>query len=304
MAVPGFQTFFLPTLRVLADGGERRARDARDAVADVLALTDEERQEAVPTGQAKYDNRAAWAQTYLYQAGLVTRPRRGVLTITPEGRRLLDSGVEALTIADLEAYDSFREFKERRRTSTTRMSGDADSDSGDATLSSPEERIAEAVSEQQASLAGELRTRFRDLSPRAFEILIVRLLSKMGYGTTETSDHTGGSGDEGIDGIIRKDALGLDRVYMQAKRYVDNSVGPEAINAFYGALQRKGADRGVFITSSSFTAGARRAEQDFRTIVLVDGERLAELMIEHEVGVQVDHTVVLKKVDEDFFEDL
>ena len=126
----------------------------------------------------------------------------------------------------------------------------------------------------------------------------------MGYGTAEADQRTGRSGDEGIDGIIHRDALGLDRVYLQAKRYTETAVGPEAINAFYGALQRKRADRGVFITSSTFTTGARAAEQDFRTIVLIDGPMLARLMVDHGVGVQVASTHTLKRLDQDYFDEL
>lgn len=126
----------------------------------------------------------------------------------------------------------------------------------------------------------------------------------MGYGTADTGKHTGRSGDEGIDGIIHRDALGLDRVYLQAKRYTGNAVGPEAIHAFYGALQRKGADRGVFLTSSTFTTGARAAERDFRTIVLIDGPMLARLMVSHDVGVQVASTHVLKRLDQDYVDSL
>lgn len=141
-----------------------------------------------------------------------------------------------------------------------------------------------------AAVGSEIVAKVQTLTPAAFERLVLRLLVALGYGTDETAVHSGKSGDEGIDGIIYRDALGLDRVYMQAKRYVETAVGPESINAFYGALQRKGADRGVFITSSSFTAGARRAEEDFRNIVLIDGLELATLMTEHGVGVEVTST--------------
>lgn len=168
----------------------------------------------------------------------------------------------------------------------------------------PDELIANAEHANRAEVESDVLARVRELSPEAFERLVIRLLVAMDYGTAGTAEHTGRSGDEGIDGIIHRNALGLDRVYLQAKRYAENAVGPEAINAFFGVLQRKGADRGVFITSSTFTAGARAAERDFRSIVLIDGPMLARLMVDHSVGVQVASTHVLKRLDQDYFDAL
>lgn len=210
MGTPGFQKFFAPTLSVLSDGRPRRTREVADAVASRMSLSDADRAESIPSGQARYVNRATWAQSYLFQAGLITRPQRGVVAITSEGLRLVADRPESIDLGDLERFESFRAFRERRSGRRATVSH-LEPDGGDV-QDSPEERIEAAVAEHASSLAGELLARFPDLTPRAFEALIIRLLSRMGYGTTETAEHTGRSGDEGIDGIIRRDALGLDRV--------------------------------------------------------------------------------------------
>lgn len=310
MTVPGYESFMVPTLRVLADGEARTTRDAAAAAAALMGLSDDELLVSIASGQLTYLNRAQWAQTYLFQSGLITRPRRGVIVITDEGHAAVSSGVDAIDADYLRRYPKFQAFLERKGTrgrhgdtSPTRTVASIDATTS-VSDSTPEDLMSVAQNDNRASVESEVLARVLELSPTDFERLVIQLLTAMGYGTSDTSEHTGRSGDEGIDGIIRRDALGLDRVYMQAKRYTDNAVGPEAINAFFGALQRKGADRGVFITSSSFTGGARAAERDFQKIVLIDGSRLAELMVEHNVGVQVQQTFVLKRLDEDYFESL
>ncbi len=306
MTVPTYEEFMLPVLRVLADGQPRTTRAASEAAADLLALDAEARAETIPSGLATYVSRAQWAQTYLVQAGLLVRPKRGVVTLTDAGRALLAQNPARLNSAFLRRYPSFVEFVGRKQAPSTRAGAKAAEPA--ATSSSadlaPDELIANAEQANRAEVESDLLKQVRALSPAAFERLVINLLVAMGYGTADASEHTGRAGDEGIDGIIHRDALGLDRVYLQAKRYTENAVGPEAINAFYGALQRKGADRGVFITSSTFTTGARAAERDFRTIVLIDGPRLAELMVEHGVGVQVASTHTLKRLDQDYFDEL
>jgi restriction system protein len=305
MTIPTYEEFMLPVLRVLADGRPRTTRATSEAAADLLALDAEARVETIPSGLATYVSRAQWAQTYLVQAGLLVRPKRGVVTLTDAGRALLDQNPVRVDSAFLRRYPSFVEFVGRKQASGTRAG--AKTTEPAATSSSdlaPDELIAHAEQANRAEVESDLLTQVRALSPAAFERLVINLLVAMGYGTADASEHTGRAGDEGIDGIIHRDALGLDRVYLQAKRYTENAVGPEAINAFYGALQRKGADRGVFITSSTFTTGARVAERDFRTIVLIDGPRLAELMVEHGVGVQVASLHTLKRLDQDYFDEL
>lgn len=298
--VPNFQQFMMPTLRTVADGDPHATRDVAEAAADLLALPEEVREVRISSGGPAYLNKAFWAQSYLFQAGLLVRPRRGVVQITEAGRALLNDPPRTLDAKYLARYPSFVSFKARTRAGVA-PTNEATTDDTEA---SPEELLEQAVATNEADVASQLSARIQSLSPAAFERLVLRLLVALGYGTEATAIHAGKSGDEGIDGIINRDALGLDRVYMQAKRYTDNAVGPESINAFYGALQRKGADRGVFITSSTFTPGARRAEVDFRNIVLIDGEELARLMIKHDVGVEITATRSLKRVNEDFFDDL
>lgn len=304
MTVPTYEEFMLPTLRVLADGSERRTRDVASSAADLLGVTEAEREELISSGLPAYISRGQWAQTYLVQAGLIARPKRGVVAITDAGRAVLTSPPAKLDAAFLRNYPEFMEFLRRKRApSEGTDAADSVSSSADTDVA-PEELIGAAERANRAEVESDILATVRALDPAAFERLVIRLLVAMGYGTAETGRHTGRSGDEGIDGIIHRDALGLDRVYLQAKRYTENAVGPEAINAFYGALQRKGADRGVFITSSTFTTGARAAERDFRTIVLIDGPELARLMVEHGVGVQVASTHVLKRLDQDWFDEL
>ncbi len=307
MSVATYEAFMLPTLRALADGQPRSTRATSDAAADLLGLSQEARDETIPSGLLTYVSRAQWAQTYLVQAGLLTRPKRGIVTLTGAGRTLLAEGPDRVDSAFLRRYPSFVEFVSRKQTTAGSRASvtpdDAAAGSSPVDVA-PEELIANAEHANRAEVESDVLARVRELSPEAFERLVIRLLVAMDYGTAGTAEHTGRSGDEGIDGIIHRDALGLDRVYLQAKRYTENAVGPEAINAFFGALQRKGADRGVFITSSTFTAGARAAERDFRSIVLIDGPMLARLMVDHSVGVEVASTHVLKRLDQDYFDAL
>lgn len=312
MTVPGFEQFMLPTLRLLADGTPRPTRGAANEVARTMGLSDDDLSETIASGQKTYLNRGQWAQTYLFQAGLIERPRRGFVAISAEGRDALAVASDVVDISFLGRYPRFEQFRSRRGTrrrsdplSETPAAGDTTSlPAHDLSSSTPEDLMTAAQDENRASVEAEVLARVLELTPSDFERLILKLLTAMGYGTSDAAEHTGRSGDEGIDGIIRRDALGLDRVYLQAKRYTDAAVGPEAVNAFFGALRRKGADRGVFITSSTFTSGARAAERDFQKIVLIDGIRLAELMVEHNVGAQDQSTYVLKRIDEDYFESL
>ena len=307
MTVPTYEEFMLPVLRVLADGEPLTTRATSERAAELLGLDDDARAETIPSGISTYISRAQWAQTYLVQARLLTRPKRGVVVITNAGRALLAESPAHVDSAFLRRYPSFVEFVSRKQTQP-RARGAANASAEPAPSSTadlaPDELVANAEQANRAEVESDALAQVRVLTPAAFEQLVIDLLVAMGYGTAEAAQHTGRSGDEGIDGIIHRDALGLDRVYLQAKRYTDKGVGPEAVNAFYGALQRKRADRGVFITSSTFTPGARAAEDDFRTIVLIDGPMLARLMVAHGVGVQVASTHTLKRLDQDYFDGL
>lgn len=307
MTVPTYEEFMLPVLRVLADGEPLTTRAACERAAGSLGLDETDRAETIPSGNPTYISRAQWAQTYLAQAGLLARPKRGVVVLTDAGRALLAENPGRVDSALLRRYPSFVEFMGRKQTQPrarvrpAARPGLAPSSAADL---APDELVANAEQANRAEVESDALAQVRALNPAAFEQLVIDLLVAMGYGTAEAAQHTGRSGDEGIDGIIHRDALGLDRVYLQAKRYTESGVGPDAINAFYGALQRKRADRGVFITSSTFTPGARAAEHDFRTIVLIDGPMLARLMVDHGVGVQVASTHILKRLDQDYFDGL
>jgi restriction system protein len=299
MTVPDYQSMMAPLLQVLADGGERRWADVKDTAATKLAVNDVEREELLPSGrQSTFDNRIGWAATYLSQAGLIERPARGVLRITVRGLEALSSAGGAIDNAYLRRFPEFLEFKSRTHASTLPTSENAD-----ASEQTPEELIAAGYLALRADLTEQVRDRVAQVSPRFFEQLVVRLLVKMGYGGSlaDAGQAVGRSGDDGVDGIIKEDKLGLDVVYLQAKRWT-NTVGRPEIQAFAGSLMGQGASKGVFITTSRFSSEARDYVRRIdKRIVLIDGELLAELMIDHGVGVSEAATYVVNRLDEDFF---
>lgn len=306
MTVPGFQEFMLPILRMLSDDQPRRSADVVRAVADVLQLTEEDRGETIPSGQPVHMNRAHWAMSHMFHAGLISRPSRGIVQITRAGHEAVATRPERIDVAFLAGYPSYQEFRTRKG-SRTPSANDAPSTSridadGETT---PEDLMETAERENRANVESEVLARLHTLEPGAFERLVLKVLSAMGYGgRTGAVDHTGRSGDGGIDGIIRQDPLGLDRVYLQAKRYAsENSVGRPALQAFVGALHGQQADRGVLITTSTFSKDAAEYVRFLRErIVLIDGPQLAHLMVLHNVGVQDQSTYILKRMDEDYFE--
>lgn len=301
MAVPEYQSFMLPILRALEDGEALRWQDLREPCMREFALTAEDAAEQLDSGGSRLDNRIHWATTYLAQAGLLERPRRGYVRIAPRGREVLSKKPDRVDNRLLSRFPEFQEFRGRTRGPRTDP-GDANGVSLETT---PAEAISLAVQENAEALASELLQRVHKQEPEFLERLVLRLLTAMGYGGRENAaEHLGRAHDGGIDGVIRQDALGLDLVYVQAKRYaLDKSVGRPDMQAFVGALHGVGADRGVFITTGRFSAEAR----DYVTripsrIVLIDGPRLARLMIEYNVGAQDEQAFVLKRIDEDFFE--
>ena len=249
------------------------------------------------------DNRVGWALTYLSQAGLVERPSRGHLQITPSGQDVLVRYGDRVDLKVLEQFPSYLEFRDRTREA---KAGSDPSVEHAAAEVSPEDLLATAVAENKAALEGELLKRALSLDPRGFELLVLRLLAAMGYGKSGAVEHSGQSGDGGIDGIISQDPLGLDRIYLQAKQYAtDRTVGRPTLQAFAGALMSAQGDRGVFLTTASFTREAiEEARRVNLRIELIDGKRLAELMLRHGVGVQAKTSVTLYDLDEDFFEEL
>lgn len=303
MTVPKFHEFMLPVLRQLDDGAPRHWRDLRKRCIDEFQLTDADLAEEISSGMSRVDSRILWANTYLFQAGLLDRPRRGLVVITERGRDVLADPPDAITLSYLRRFPEFREFQAR-----TKKGDNAASQSAESTTtveSSPLESIADAVAEAKSDLEGELLKRIVAQPPEFLEQLAVKLLNKMGYGDAAGSEHRGRPGDAGIDGAIRQDALGLNTIYMQAKRYsLNHAVQRPDIQAFVGALHGAQADRGVFITTSRFTDGAREyTERIPNRIVLIDGQRLAQLMVQHDIGVEVRDTFVLKRIDEDFFDE-
>lgn len=304
MAIPDFQTLMRPVLQLLADGQVTRSREVKNMMADSFDLSAEERDQMLPSGRQRVmDNRVGWALTYLVQAGLAERPVRGQVRITDLGLEALQQHRERIDMKILEEYPGYRAFKERTK-EPAEVAPATDPTSREA--ATPEELIQSAISQNRALLEGEILQRALQLSPTGFEDLVMELLERMGYGRLGTVERTSASGDAGVDGVISQDPLGLDRIYVQAKRYaVDRAVDRPRIHEFAGALLGKQGDRGVFITTSRFTSGAQaEAERINARIELIDGPRLAELLVKYEVGVQPHQSVVLYRLDEDFLDSI
>jgi restriction system protein len=309
MAIPDYETLMLPVLRVAGNGQEHRIGDVVNQLARDLGLTEEEQLQRVPSGkQPTFANRVGWAKTYLVQAGLLEATKRAHFRITDRGKKSLAERPARIDDEYLSRFAEFVQFKERGRVPGTEASMSL-GETAPAPVQSetPDELLRSTVKQIEAALKKELLGRILAAPPAFFESLIVALLLAMGYGGSreEAGKIVGRSGDGGIDGVIDQDALGLDRVYVQAKRYVvENAVSEPEIRAFSGSLGAAKANKGVFVTTSYFTQPAQSfAERHPFKIVLIDGERLAALMIRHNVGVRVDETLYLKKMDEDFFAD-
>jgi restriction system protein len=306
MPIPDYQTLMLPVLRLAAEG-ETNIRDAEQRLADEFGLTEAEREQMLPSGRQRVlYNRIQWAKSYLGKAGMLSSPRRGYFIATPAGRELLTGNPKRIDNATLMAFPQFVEFiqpAESSDQSPAKVSGQKPADV--ATLETPEESIEAAHSTMQAALRTDLLERILLNSPDFFEQVIVNLLVAMGYGGSHrnAAAQLGRSGDGGVDGVINEDRLGLDRVYIQAKRYAPgNTVGRPEVQGFVGSLVGMGATKGVFVTTSTFSSGAiEYAKHLTQRIILIDGQRLADLMIEHNVGVRIARIVEFKRIDEDFF---
>lgn len=300
MAVPDFQSHMLPLLVFAGDGKVHSLVEAREELASGFGLTDADRAELLPSGrQRRFDNRVAWAKSYLEQAGLLTTPRRGHFQITERGRGLLKKKPGHIDIGLLEQYEEFRDFRNRK----TDPAADQQPSPPADLVATPEEALETAYQSIRSQLAQEVLARVKGASPSFFETLVVELLLRMGYGSgrAEASRAIGGVGDEGIDGIINEDRLGLDVIYIQAKRW-DGTVGRPEIQKFVGALHGKRARKGVFITTGSFSADARQyvSHIDPR-VVLIDGQALSNYMIDLNIGVTPRAAYELKRLDSDFF---
>jgi restriction system protein len=307
MAVPDFQSLMRPTLAVHQDRQSHTPTDLRDRLATQMHVSDEDRSVMLPSGrQSVFANRVAWAVTHMAQAGLLARPARGVTEITDRGARVLDQYPDRVDMKVLAQFPEYEEFRARTKQRKGQPPPDTRQGNGAGREDlSPREAIEDVIDSAHSAVAADLLARVLKQSPAFLEQLILRLLVKMGYGGLETAtEHLGAPGDAGLDGLIRLDPLGLDVVYVQAKRYTDRHVGRPDIQAFVGALHGAQASRGIFITTSRFSSDARvYAERVNVRLVLIDGPELAALMIEHDCGVIVEESFVLKQVDENFFEE-
>ena len=303
MTIPDFQTLMLPVLKA-SEQGEVKIGDVVEKLAGEFALTDEERASLLPSGrQTTFANRTHWAKSYLGKAGLIEATGRGRFQITPVGIKALRQNPGRIDIKYLDQFPEFRAFRSREGESDV---AGAATKATEATPLTPDETMRAAQQVLEGQLGNDLLDRILAASPDFFERLVVKLLTAMGYGgsTAEAARALGRSGDGGVDGVIDQDALGLDRIYVQAKRYArDNAVGSGAIRDFFGSLDRFKAAKGLFVTTSNFTAQAREtAEFLSKRIVLVDGIQLTRLMIRHGVGCRIEETLYIKHVDEEFFE--
>jgi restriction system protein len=306
LAIPDYQELMLPVLRV-ACRGETRVPVAADEIANLLNLSAEERNEFLPSGKQRLlHNRIHWAKFYMSKAGLIESPARGLFLATAAGRKLLADNPHALNVHFLKTIPAFAAFYDRNvQTEVDDMLEFRDTVSEN--IATPEEQIDGAQTLLHAALRSELLQRILDNPPAFFERVIVDLLVGMGYGGShdKAAQRLGKTGDGGIDGIIDEDRLGLDRIYVQAKRYAPgNSVQRPEIQGFVGSLVGLGATKGVFVTTSNFSSGANEFVRHLpQRVILINGARLSELMVEHGVGVRTTRTIAIKRLDEDFFDE-
>lgn len=302
MSIPDFQSVMRPVLEAVQDGAAIPLSALRECIADVFQLTEDERKARLPSGhQTVINNRVGWSRTYLNKAGLLTIPSKGMLQITDRGRQALANGPARITVAWLKQFPEFADFHAAKPQATEAqdvLAGAADNDE-----TTPDEQLADAHQALMQSLAEDLLAQVRAASPSFFEQLVIDLMLAMGYGGSrkDAGKATQATNDDGIDGIINEDKLGLDVIYLQAKRWRNTVHRPE-IDKFIGALTRQRARKGVFITTSDFSVGARDAALGLDIkVVLIDGVELARLMVENNLGVSVKEVYEVKQLDSDYF---
>jgi len=302
MPVPDYQSLMLPVLQALSDGETRKSTDVSAAVAAAQQLSDEDLAELLPSGkQTTFFNRANWAMTYLTQAGLLTRPKRGLYEITDRGRTALKSG-QTVNVKYLQRFPEFIAFNKRTHKGKPKATG-LDDDGSD--VATPTEQMEQGYQAIRAELAEALLEQVLACSPTFFEGLVVDLLVAMGYGGSrmDAGKAVGGTGDGGIDGVIKEDRLGLDEVCIQAKRLNGGTVGRDTVQAFAGSLEGRRADKGVFITTGTFSKQATEYVGLIqKRIILIDGQRLAELMMDYGIGVTDVTTYSVRRLDTDYFD--
>lgn len=303
MAVPGFQDLMLPFLQICRDGKERTVLEIGEIIADNLNLSEEDKEETMSSGQTKLYNRVAWVKTYFGKSGLLVFPSRGKFKITQRGLDLLTTNPSLINIKTLSQYPEFLEFQNK----SNKLSDSTQEFTNDKNVTTPEESLENSYQTLREELSNNLLETILKNPPSFFEQLVVDLLIAMGYGGSriDAGQALGKTGDGGIDGIIKEDKLGLDIIYLQAKRYsVDNKVPSREIRDFTGSLEGHGAQKGVFITTSGFTQEGvdfvRKLQQ--KKIILIDGKKLTQLMIDFDIGVSTVATYMVKKVNMDYFD--
>ena len=306
MPIPDFQSIMLPLLKILADGKVYKYREIIEALVREFQVTEAERKEMLPSGQQEiFANRVSWAKTYLKKAGLIDSPQRATFVISEKGKEILSQNPARIDAKFLRQFPEFQEFNRVNKQNET-ITLESNLSTSDQEQN-PEELLENSYQEIRQALATDLLSILRKLSPDAFEKLVVELLVKMGYGGSirDAGKAVGKSGDQGIDGIIKEDRLGLDIIYIQAKRWADNNaVGRPEIQKFVGALAGQGAKKGIFITTSYFTQEALEyAPRNEIKIVLIDGEELGQLMIDYNLGVSTQKIYEIKRIDHDYFGD-
>jgi restriction system protein len=297
--IPDFQTIMLPFMNILSNGLEHSTTETNEKLAGIFNLTEDELNQFLPSGVAKtFPNRVAWAKSHLKMAGLLENTKRSFFKITETGKKILENNPTGINLRILKTLPTYQE--RTGRTKEEDLSSDIE---GTQITATPEENLENSYLNIRKNLAQELLLKIKSCSPSFFETLVIELLVKMGYGGSikDAGRSIGRSGDEGIDGIIKEDRLGLDVIYIQAKRW-ENVVGRPEIQKFIGALAGQGAKKGVFITTSRYTNDARNyLPRNETKIVLIDGEQLAELMIDFNLAVSTTSTFEIKRIDNDYF---
>ena len=301
MPIPDYQTMMRPLLEMISDGQPHDLNILHDQACDYFKLTDEERQEMIKSGQRTViRSRVGWARTYLHKAGLLTLPLKRHVQITERGRQVLAEGPERIDTKYLKQFEEFKEFMAPK----SKLANDDSDEAVEETNATPEEQLENAFESLNQTLASDLLDQIKEVTPQFFEKLVVDLMLAMGYGGSreDAGQATQYTADGGIDGVIKEDALGLDTIYLQAKRYTENTIGRPEIQKFAGALDMKRAKKGVFITTSKFSTDAHEfVSMIEKKIVLIDGEYLAELMIEYNLAVAIKQIYAVKAIDSDYF---
>ena len=304
MAIPSFRIFLRPVLEAMADAGElsQPRLNLVPTITERMKFSENEASEKLESGGNRLQNRVGWALTYLKKAGLIEFPKRSYAKITPEGRSFLNSHKGEISPKDLEIFPGYIQFK----TSDVKTDGTDEIPSVFLEDIDPEEKINIGYKQIKNALAQDIKEKLLELSPQQFEKVVLKLIRNLGYGgVQERLEHTGQSGDFGIDGIVHLDKLGIDKIYLQAKRYKpENKINSRQIQEFFGALKGKSASKGIFLTTSSYKESAKEyAKKVSDTLVLLDGIEIAELMIDFEVGVRAKKKIVISEIDNDYFDE-